>query len=168
MSQSQIQSLPQDKFLLVAVNLLHKAFIEATRIEAKALYQKIAGEEVVNLTRVELVDKSIARFQLSLSHSEFIGRLNFGAFRASVTALIANIAQALREERELRVFNALNEGSAMIFGITAVTVEDNQRNVMVLAVDSSEAGEATVLQLMYLDPSQFAGGATPAKADTVG
>ena len=168
MSQSQIQSLPQDKFLLVAVNLLHKAFIEATRTEAKALYQKIAGEEVVNLTRVELVDKSIARFQLSLSHSEFIGRLNFGAFRASVTALIANIAQALREERELRVFNALNEGSAMIFGITAVTVEDNQRNVMVLAVDSSEAGEATVLQLMYLDPSQFAGGATPAKADTVG
>ncbi|MCB1687762.1 MAG: hypothetical protein KDI33_04725 [Halioglobus sp.] len=168
MSQSQIQSLPQDKFLLVAVNLLHKAFIEATRTEAKALYQKIAGEEVVNLTRVELVDKSIARFQLSLSHSEFIGRLNFGAFRASVTALIANIAQALREERELRVFNALNEGSAMIFGITAVTVEDNQRNVMVLAVDSSEAGEATVLQLMYLDPSQFAGGATPAKSDTVG
>jgi hypothetical protein len=85
-----------------------------------------------------------------------------------VTALIANIAQALREERELRVFNALNDGSAMIFGITAVTVDDNQRNVMVLAVDSSEAGEATVLQLMYLDPSQFAGGAAPAKADTAG
>ncbi len=121
--------MPQDKFLLVAVNLLHKAFIEATRTEAKALYQKLAVEQVVNLTKVELVDKSVATFQLSLSHSEFNGRINFGAFRASVTALVANITQALRDERELKVFNALNDGGAMIFGITAVTVEDNQRNV---------------------------------------
>ncbi len=162
MPQSKIQSMPQDKFLLVAVNLLHKALIEATRTEAKAVYQRLAASEEVHLTRVQLVDESTVAFRLSLSHSEFSGRLNFGAFRASVTALVANIAQALREERELRVFNALNEGSAMIFGITAVTVEDDRRNVMVLAVDSDAAGEATVLQLMYLDPAQFsAGNASP-------
>ena len=165
MPPSQIQSMPQDKFLLVAVNLLHKAIVEATRTQAKALYQEIASDKVVNLTRVQLVDDSIASFQLSLSHSEFAGRLGFGAFRASVTALIANIAQALREERELKVLNALNGGSAMIFGITAVTVENSQRNVMVLAVDSSEEGDATILQLMYLDPTQFAGGSAPAQAD---
>jgi hypothetical protein len=164
MPQSQIQSMPQDKFLLVAVNLLHKAIVEATRTEAKALYQQIASEKVVNLTKVKLVDSSIATFQLSLSHSEFQGRLNFGAFRASVTALIANIAQALREERELKVLNALNGGSAMIFGITAVTQESSQRNVMVLAIDSSEEDEATILQLMYLDPTQFAAGSAPAQA----
>lgn len=164
MPQSQIQSMPQDKFLLVAVNLLHKAIVEATRTQAKALYQQIAREEVVSLTKVQLVDNSIASFKLSLSHSEFQGRLNFGAFRASATALIANIAQALREERELKVLNALNGGSAMIFGITAVTLENNQRNVMVLAVDSSEEGEATILQLMYLDPTQFAGGSAQADA----
>ena len=164
MPQSQIQSMPQDKFLLVAVNLLHKAIVEATRTQAKALYQQIAREEVVRLTKVQLVDNSIASFKLSLSHSEFQGRLNFGAFRASATALIANIAQALREERELKVLNALNGGSAMIFGITAVTLENNQRNVMVLAVDSSEEGEATILQLMYLDPTQFAGGSAQADA----
>ncbi|CAA0098411.1 Uncharacterised protein [Halioglobus japonicus] len=159
MSQSQIQSMPQDKFLLVAVNLLHKAFIEATRTEAKALYKQIVGGEIVNLTRVQLVDDSTATFQLSLSHSEFQGRLNFGAFRASVTALVSNIAKALREERELKVFNALNDGSAMIFGITAVTVEDSKPNVMVLATDSSAQESATVLQLMYLDPTQFASAA---------
>jgi hypothetical protein len=165
MSQSQIQSMPQDKFLLVAMNLLHKAIVESTRTEAKTLYQQIASEKVVNLTKVKLVDNSIATFQLSLSHSEFQGRFNFGAFRASVTALIANIAQALREERELKVFNALNGGSAMMFGITAVTLEGSQRNVMMLAADSSEDGEATILQLMYLDPTQFAGGSASAQAD---
>lgn len=162
MAPSQIQSMPQDKFLLVAVNLLHKAIVEATRTQAKALYLEIASGKIVNLTRVKLVDDSIASFQLSLSLSEFKGRLNFGAFRASVTALVGNIAQALREERELRVLNALNGGSAMIFGITAVTMENSQQNVMVLAVDSSEGGDATILQLMYLDPTQFAGG--PASA----
>jgi hypothetical protein len=160
MSQSQVQSMPQETFLLVAVNLLHKAFIEATRTEAKALYKRIADDEIVNLTRVKLVDESTATFQLSLSYSEFQGRLNFGAFRASVAALVSNISRALQEKRELKVFNALNEGSAMIFGITAVTLEDGQHNVMVLATDSSEGEAATVLQLMYLDPSQFAAGGT--------
>ena len=168
MAQSQFQSMPQEKFLLVAINLLHKAFIEATRTEAKSLYQQIDDGQVVNLTKVQLVDKSIASFQLSLSHSEFQGRLNFGAFRASVTTLVANIGKALQEKRELKVFNALNDGSAMIFGITAVTVEDAQRNVMVLAVDSSESGEETILQLMYHSPTRFAGGPATAQADTIG
>jgi hypothetical protein len=165
MAQSQIQSMPQDKFLLVAVNLLHKAFIEATRTEAKALYRQLASDKVVNLTKVQLVDKSTAAFQLSLAHSEFQGGINFGAFRASVKTLVGNIAQALREERELKVFNALNDGGARIFGVTAVTLEANRRNVMVLAVDSGKTGDTTVLQLMYLDPTQFAGGPAPAEAD---
>ena len=164
MSQSQVQSMPQETFLLVAVNLLHKAFIEATRIEAKALYKRIADDEIVTLTRVKLADDFTATFQLSLSYSEFQGRLNFGAFRASVAALVANISRALQEKRELKVFNALNEGSA-IFGVTAVTLEDDKHNVMVLATNSSEGEAATVLQLMYLDPSQFAaGGDSPTDA----
>ncbi len=167
MAQSHVQSMPQDKFLLVAVNLLHKAFIEPTRTQAKALYQQIAAGKTINLTKVQLEDKSTAAFQLSLSHSEFKGRINFGAFRASVTALIANIAQALREERELKVFSALNGGSAMIFGITAVTLESEQRNVMVLAIDSREADATTILQLMYLDPTQFAGGAAAPQTEGV-
>ncbi|MCB1705956.1 MAG: hypothetical protein KDI17_13910 [Halioglobus sp.] len=167
MAQSLVQSMPQDKFLLVAFNLLHRAFIEPTRTQAKALYQQVAAGTAVNLTKVQLEDKSTAAFQLSLSHSEFKGRINFGAFRASVKALVANIAQALREERELKVFSALHGGSAMIFGITAVTLEDGQHNVMVLAVDAREDEATTVLQLMYLDPSQFTEAATAPRTEGV-
>ncbi len=157
MTSSQVQAMPQEKFLLVAINLLHAAFVEATRTEAKRLYSDISDGSVVHLTDVKLADDSIARFDVSLAHDEYRGSLNYGAFRASLTTLIGNISRALSEEKELRVFNALHGGSAMIFGVTAVTHEDEKPNVMVLAADTGQEGARTTLQLMYLDPEQFLG-----------
>ena len=63
------------------------------------------------------------------------------------------------------MFNALNGGNAMIFGITAVTHEDDKANVMVLAADTGQEGGGTTLQLMYLNPEQFMGSKTNAGAD---
>ena len=168
MSLSQSQSISQDKFLLLSANLLHQAFIEAPRTDAKKVYKQLLTGETVNLTTVQMAQDARAAFHVSLSHSEFRGQLNFSAFRASVTGLVAKIAVALREEREVRVFNALNGGSAMIFGITAVTLEDGERNVMVLAADLCKEGDATLLQLMYLDPMQFAAASAPAQGDNTG
>ena len=165
MTSAQIQAMPQEKFLLVAVNLLHTAFVEAARTEAKKLYNEISQGSIVHLTSVKLADDSIARFDLSLAHGEYQGSLNYGAFRASLTTLIGNISKALSEEKELRVFNALNGGNAMIFGITAVTHEDDKPNVMVLAADTAQDGGGTTLQLMYLNPEQFMGAKTNAGAD---
>lgn len=155
MASSKTQAMPQEKFLLVAVNLLHSAFVEATRTEAKKLFNDICQGSIVHLTSVTLADDSIARFDVSLAHDEYRGNLNYAAFRASLTTLIGNISKALSEEKELRVFNASNGGSAMIFGITAVTHEDEKPNVMVLAADTGQGGGGTTLQLMYLDPEQF-------------
>ena len=165
MASSQIQSMPQEKFLLVAVNLLHAAFVEAARTEAKNLYNEISQGSIVHLTSVRLADDSIARFDVSLAHGEYQGSLNYGAFRASLTSLIGNISKVLSEEKELRVFSSLNGGNAMIFGITAVTHEDNKPNVMVLAADTGQEGGGTTLQLMYLNPEQFAGSETNAGAN---
>lgn len=155
MARFKTESLPQEKFLLVAVNLLHKAFVEASRTEAKKMYQQISGGDIVHLTTVRMADESTARFNVSLSHSEFQGKLNYSAFRASLGILITNITQALGNDRELKVFNAQNGGSAMIFGVTAVTREDDTANVMVMAANMGEEEGATTLQLMYLDPTQF-------------
>jgi hypothetical protein len=166
MSRFQIQSIAQEKFLLVAVNLLQQSLVEAMRTEAKQRYSQLYNGNTVPLATVRMEDNSTAAFHLSLSHSEFKGRLNFGAFRASVSALIRNIARAMREQKEIKVFNALNGGSAMIFGITAVTLEGGQTNVMVLAADSRKDGGATSLQLMYLDPTQFSTPAESAPSDS--
>lgn len=162
MSKFQVQTIAQEKFLTVAVNLLQQSLVEAMRSDAKQRYNQLYSGATIPLATVRMEDNSTAAFQVSLSHSEFKGKLNFGAFRASVSTLIRNIARALREQKEIKVFNALNCGSAMIFGITAVTVEKGQPNVMVLAADLRREDGATSLQLMFLDPTQFA--ATPAPA----
>jgi len=155
MAANQIQSIPQDKFLTLSVNLLNKVFLEASRTEAKNLYREISEGRVVALTRVQMEDESQVRFDLRLDHSEFQGKLNYGSFRASLTTLIANIAEVLRDKKPVKVFHAEHDPNVMIFGITAPTVEKEQANVMVLGADTAQGQPSAMLQLMYLDPSQF-------------
>ena len=162
MTDFQTESLPQETFLLVAVNLLNTSFIDSNRTDARKLYKQLVAGEVVPLTTIQLTDGSTVRFSLSLAYSEFQGDLSYGALRASIVALIQRLSEAVREERELRVFNAQGGGNAMIFGATAVTLEKEKPNVMVLAADLGRQDGATVLQLMYLDPAQFASNQTPA------
>ncbi|NCF18671.1 MAG: hypothetical protein GWP63_10540 [Haliea sp.] len=155
MSQYQTQSIPQEKFLLMAVNLLHKAFVEAPRTDAKNIYREISEGKAVHLTTVRMEDGSTSRFNLKLDHSEYRGKLNYGAFRASLATLIGNVTQALKDEREINVFNAQEDPGTMMFGITAVTLEDDTPNVMVLGAELGGGAGQAMLSLMYLDPSQF-------------
>jgi hypothetical protein len=168
MAQLQTQSIPREKFLLMAINLLHKAFIESARTDAKNVYKDISAGKAIHLTTVKMEDDSTVRFNLSMDHSEFRGKLNYGAFRASLATLIANITEALREEKEFPVFNADESDGNMIFGITAVTVEEEKPNVMVLGADVGGQGAATMLRLMYLDPEQFAARETADPAESGG
>ena len=155
MAESQTQSIPQDKFLTLSVNLLNKVFLEVSRTEAKKLYREISEGAPVALTRVRMEDGAEVQFDLRLDHSEFRGRLNYGSFRASLTTLIANIVEVLREEKPVKVFQADHERTVVMFGITAVTVEESEANVMVLGADVSDAEPRIMLQLMYIDPQQF-------------
>ena len=157
MTQFQTQSIPREKFLLMSINLLHRAFIESARTDAKNMYKDIADGSAVHLTTVQMEDKSTVRFNLSLDQTEFKGKLNYGAFRASLVTLIGNISQALNDEKEVPVFSGSDGNGSMIFGVTAVTVEQDETNVMVLAADPGGQGSATMLRLMYLDSQQFAG-----------
>jgi hypothetical protein len=94
---------------------------------------------------------------VALDHSEYRGRLNFGAFRAGVTLLVANIADALREEKPVKTFHAEHDPNVVIFGISAVTVEEGEPSVLVLGADAGSGQPSVVLQLMYLERGQFAG-----------
>jgi len=155
MATLQNQSIPRDKFLMMSVNLLHKAFIEASRTEAKKLYRIIADGALVKLTNVEMEDKSTLGIHLALDQSEYRGKLNYGAFRASIGTLIGNVGQTLKEEKEYPSFSAEGDTGSTIFGITAVTVEDEQPNVMVMSTDPQGRDASVTLRLMYLDPAQF-------------
>ncbi|MFN2327367.1 MAG: hypothetical protein ABR612_00475 [Chromatocurvus sp.] len=155
MEETYTQSIPQDKFLTLSVNLLSRAFLEASRTDAKKLYRKLNEGARVALTRIEMEDKSQVRFDVRLDCSEFRGRLNYGSFRTSLTTLIANLVEVLRDKQKVKVFYAEHDRKVMIFGVTAPTVEDDVTNVMVLGADASDGQPAVMLQLMYLNPDQF-------------
>ena len=116
MSHSKSHSLSQEKFLLLSVNLLHKSLLEPTRTEAKRFFKSLEQGQSVPLAAVAMEDQSTARFAVSLDHSEFRGRLNFTGFRASLVALVTNISQALRDERELTVFDSQQGDDSRLFG----------------------------------------------------
>lgn len=155
MSQLQNHSLPQDKFLTLSVNLLHRAFIEAPRTEAKKLYRVLDEGRVINLTNVEMEDKSTLILKLALDHTEYRGSLNYSAFRDSVATLVSSVVQTLQEEKEFPTFTSEQGEGGLVFGIPAITVEESQPNVMVLAADPAARDASLVLRLMYLDPEQF-------------
>ncbi len=155
MAQNRQQTIPKDKFLVIAVNLLHRQFIGAGRTRAKQMYREIEQGRVMPMTAVKMEDNSTVRFRILLDHSEFKGHLNFGAFKASLTTLVGNLSRALQEKKEITVFNVEHGPSSVMFGITAVTVEDDRPNVMVLGADVEGEAAAVTLRLMYLDPAQF-------------
>ncbi len=155
MATTQTTSLPTDQFLTMAINLLHKAFIEQNRTEAKKLFRTVAEGKIVPLTNVQMEDKSVVRFDVSLDHSEYRGNLNFGAFRASLATTLANLVKAMQEGRTINTFTAEQNENNMIFGITGVTVENEHPAVMVISAQVSDRGAAVMLRPMYLNYEQF-------------
>lgn len=154
-------ALDIDKFLTVSVNVLHKELFEKPRTEAKGIYRDLQDGKVMPLTRLQMEDQSLVLFTLSLDSSEYRGKLNFGSFRTGLGVLISNIAEALKSPETLRTFHNQQNPRAMLFGVTALTVEEGETSVLALGADPS-AGPTTVqLQLMYLPYEQFAEGQEP-------
>lgn len=167
MADLQNQSIERDKFLTMAINLLHRAFIEAPRTDAKKLYKEVAAGKIIGLTNVEMEDKSKVRFDVSLDHSEYTGTLNYSAFRASLATLLSNLVKAIQDGQNIPSFTAQNQPTNQIIGITGVTVDEGVPSVMVLSVQTHERKAAVMLRPMYLDYEQFqrsqaAGGELPA------
>ena len=156
MAQNPTKSIPRDQFLTIAVNLLYKAFLENRRTEAKNVFRDLATGRSVHLTNVVMEDKSQVRFDVALDHSEFRGKLNFGAFRSSLAMLVAQLSDALRAGKDIKVFSEQNNPDNVVFGLSAATEEEGGVNVMVLGADSNAARGSIELRLQYLDPAQFA------------
>ena len=154
MSTFQNFSLPPQRFMTVAGNILHRSLIDAQRAPAKRIFNDINEGQRVKLVTVQMDDETELRFDLTLDSSEFRGdRLNFKFFRNSVVGLVAALGQALKEEGEIPMFREQG-GRTMLFGVPGVTQDAGEVNVLMLASDMREPG-AVVLKLQYMDPSQF-------------
>ena len=158
MQQTQTQSISQTKFLTMSANLLFRALLEPARTEAKKLFRELVDGRPVHITDVRMEDKSTLRFMLSLDHTELGGRLNYGAFRASVATLVNNIGEHIKAgNADLQLFTRQDNPDVNLFGLTAVTYEGEEPRVMVLGAEALRGEGAMMLRLMYIDPAQFQG-----------
>lgn len=97
MAEPAAQTIPKEKFLLIAANLLHRQFILASRTEAKRVFRELFERKVVPMTTVRMEDQSTVAFRLELDHSEFDGKLNFrGPSRPASRSCLAIFSAASR------------------------------------------------------------------------
>jgi hypothetical protein len=153
MSKYQQHNLPRDKFLTVANNVVYKSLLDTQRTNAKNIYRAVSEGKRVALMTIRMDEDSESRFDLTLDHSEFRGKLNFGAFRASVQALVGSVSELLQQEKDITTFTDEASGN-ILFGVPGFTQEDGHFNALMLAVDTSVAG-TVLLRLQYMDPEQF-------------
>lgn len=152
------QSLAPEKLLTVAANLLHKAFIDSSRAEAKRVFREIAAGKSVAVAKLAMEDGSELTVHISLDSSEMRGTPSFSRFRDIVLAMLIRIAKQIEEAQDLHLFRE-QESSQMLFNLPGFEFSevDGQAtlvNVVVLGIKQVQAGEIT-LNLMYLEPGQF-------------
>lgn len=154
MSANPVQVWQPERLLLVASELLHRSFVEATRADAKRLFRDIEDGKQVGVARLELEDQSQLLIKLTLDKSEFRGKFNFRVFRQSLELLIAQIATLLQQgQKEFNSFTA--ESGEMMFLIPSITRnEQGEENALVLGVGQLIPGELP-LQLQFIEPSQL-------------
>lgn len=168
MSTFQNVSMPPERFLTIAANVLHKTLLDAQRAQAKRVFNDISEGKRVALLSVQMDDDTQVRFDLSLDHSEFRGdRLNFRFFRNSVANLVGAFGQLLEKGAEVPIFSEKG-GGTMLLGVPGLSQDAGETNLMMVAVDLRKPGSVH-LKLQYMDPSQVVKnvGSTGPPADQV-
>lgn len=147
------QSFAPEKLLTIAVNLLHRAFGESTRLSAKHRFQHLENGRTVYLATVRMEDGSELKVNLRLERSELLGKLNFGGFRQLVAQLIAACVHQLNSTQPLNTFSD-QDAKRWIYLIPALYQSEVALNMLVLGVNMRQGGEVTI-ELMFVDPAQF-------------
>lgn len=153
MALYRTQSMTPEKMLIIAANILHKAFHDCPRVEAKRRYQYLHDGRSVFLVKVKVEDGSELDVNVSLERSELRGKLNFSLFRNLVGQLLVGFGQKLEKKEPLNTFSDAGQ-QRWVYLIPAVSRHGEEWNMLVLAVDAGQPG-ALNLELMFIDPEQF-------------
>jgi len=145
-------SMEPAQFLSGSVNVLHAAFLGASRSQAKRHFARIQGGNVLDVAPMRLPDGSSVLFKVAFDYSEFKGKMTFTTFRRALNVLVGRIVERIRLKKEITMFTA--DSGAILFNVPAVINLEGNTNVFALGMDKPEEGELT-LRLQFLDPEQF-------------
>lgn len=163
MNQYQDHNMEPEKFITIAVNILHKSLIDSSRDEAKRLFLEVRGGKAAHLVRVRMEDSSELNIDLALDSSEYQGKLNYAAFKNSVQAMLVRIAKQVQNGEDLNIFTDQESGD-VIFHLPGVVDDGEHVNMLVLGTARSAPG-TLILKLQYLDVSQFMQTSEPEEAE---
>lgn len=159
MSLYRTQNISQEKLLVIAANLLHKAFFDSSRVLAKRRYQQLEQGIEVFLINVRMEDGTELAVNISLDCTELRGKLNFSTFRELIGQLLAAFTKQLKEKKPLPTFAAADNRrwSYLLpaFHYSKEQQGEEHTSVLILGLDVGRPGALT-LELMFIDPAQFA------------
>jgi hypothetical protein len=153
MSLYRSQNISQEKLLVMAANLLHRAFFDSSRLLAKRRYQSLENGATVFLATVKMEDGSELQVNLSLDSTELRDKLNFSAFRQLIGQLLAAYAQTFKDKQPLPTFSSA-DNRRWSYLIPALHQGAERSNVLILGLDVRKPAAMT-LELMFIDPTQF-------------
>lgn len=170
----QDKYIDSNQFATIAVNLLHRGILEADRTTAKRIFRELEEGRTVGLTNLKMEDGGMLRWDLTLDARAFQGSLNFSAWRDGVLALVARMSDELREGKSLTVFHPLDAEDQLpddmvghkLFGTMGITVHDGTVNTLLLGARPDPEKPIVTLQLVYVDPAQFATSESSATSST--
>ena len=153
------KTLTDEQFATISVNVLHQTLIEVSRTVGKRIFRELEAGTRVALTQLRMEDGGQVRLDLTL---EFRGALNFSLFRDSVLALLAKMTETLKdEETPLPALRMMDEGGQAtserrLFGVPGVIAVEGVPNMLMMGATPSPSEPVVLIELMYIDPEQFA------------
>ena len=165
-------TLTEEQLATISANILHQGLIEVSRTVGKRLFRELESGTRIAVTQLRMEDGSEVRMDLKLDRSEFRGALNFSLFRDSVLALLSRLSDTLRdEESALPVMRLMDEAGQStserrLFGVPGVIVLDGVPNMLMMGATPSPSEPVILIELMYIDPEQFAQSPEPEASST--
>ena len=152
MANSELNVDPEKLLLAIHQNLTGH-FFNGPKTEAKAAFNQLRDGKQLPLLEIKSPELGDVVGKLALDFSEFVGNLNYSAFRDALASHLNHVADRLQNEKGPNIFSSEDSG-AMLFHIPGVVEVDNQPNFLVTGLQQTKPGELTV-KLMFLDPKNY-------------
>lgn len=149
----RVENVAPQQLLTIGVNVLHQAFHDGPRLDAKRRYQFIIKQQPVFLLDMAMEGGGQLKVTLGMERSELRGQLNFSLFRQLVGQLLVNYSNVLNSGKPLNTFTDAQSRRWVFLHPTFCKTEQGV-NALVLVADLSRIGELR-FELMFVDPQQF-------------
>ena len=146
-------SLKPEQLLSISAQALYKTFFETARDQSKQIFKELEKGKTCSLYVMKIANGQEIQGKLSLDKTEFVGKINYSAFRAALEVMVKRIADKINKKEDLNIFTNEDNGE-MVFHIPGFVENDGQVNILVLGVMQQAPG-VIGQKLMFLDPTQF-------------